>query len=133
MVDFTEVLLAVVATALVICVPILMVRSFDQFARRQSAPQVQRPVRERYQVAADLLRLRAALSDERITVGDRRRAVAEYDRVLAEASSLLDIEHVLDAKNASHLDRELERFRVEAAVQSAGWTIAEPRRRDQDA
>lgn len=133
MVDFTEVVLAVVATVLVVCVPILMVRAFDQFTDRQSARPVQRPVRERYQVAADLLRLRAVLSDERINVGDRRRAVAEYDLVLAEASALLDIEHVLDAKNAGRLDRELERFRVEAALQSAGWTIAESRRRDQDA
>lgn len=133
MVDFTEVVLAVVATALVVCTPILMVRAFDQCTDRQSARPVQRPVRERYQVAADLIRLRAVLSDERITVGDRRRAVAEYDRVLAEASALLGIEHVLDAQGAGHLDRELERFRVEAALQSVGWTIAESRRRGQDA
>ena len=128
--DIFEVAMAVVALAVVIGAPVLLVRGFDLFAGREDALQA---ARERYQVAADLLRLRSLLSDEWISVGDRRRAVAEYDRVLAEACAHLDVEHVLDAKSAGHLDRELERFRVEAALQSVGWTIAEPRLRDQDA
>lgn len=133
MVDFTEVALAVVAIVVVICSPVVLMRAFDWFVGRSSAPSAAQPSRKPTLVAADLRRLRGDLSDESITVGDRRRAVAEYDRVLAEACRLVDQPHALGRKGQSHLDRELERFRVEATLQAAGWTLIEPRRRGQDA
>lgn len=123
--DIFEVAMAVVAAAVVICSPVLLVRAYDRYTR----PVSPRPARDRREIANDLVRLRTLLSDELITVGDRRRTAAAYDRVLAEACDLHDIKHVLRTRFMGDLDRELERFRAEAALQATGWSV----RTNQDA
>lgn len=128
--DILEVTMAVVAAVILIAAPLLTVRTYDRCTRHHSARMTPRPARSRALVAADLQRLRRTLSDPMITVGDRRQAAAAYDQVLAEACALEDVEHDLDARFAGHLDRELERFRVEARLQSVGWSLRQPGRLD---
>ena len=49
-----------------------------------------------------------------------------YDRVLIQACSMLEIEHELDA-DSTGLDRDIERFRVEAELERAGVMLTDRR------
>src|SRR3954447_3822930 len=137
MVDVGQVVLCVIAMAIVIAAPILCLALFDLAAGRwdeaikrwraasRSSAEHRRNVRalRRQQgmpierVAADLRRLRAV-----ITVDEHRSAAHQmgnrlaYDRVLMQACDMLDIEHEL-SQSTTGLDRDIERFRVEAELE----------------
>ena len=81
------------------------------------------------QLAADLRRLAAAVRDlPRGTSRARQRGLLmAYDDVLTAAALALDVPHVLDTAPPG-LDRDLERVRVEGALEAAGLRL-DPRRR----
>ena len=74
-------------------------------------------------LAADLRRLREVVR------GDAHRSAAQqlgnrlaYDQVLMQACSMLEIEHEL-SEQTSGMERDIERFRVEAELERAGMTV----------
>ena len=80
------------------------------------------------QLAADLRRLRAAVSH------DQHRSAAHqvgnrlaYDRILIDVCAMLEIEHELD--RALHgIEQDIERVRVEAELERAGIVVGDGRR-----
>lgn len=89
-------------------------RLLPRGARQLPVPPVER-------IAADLRRLSAAAREvPRGTSHARRKGLLlAYDDALATACRALDVPHSLHALPVG-LDRELERLRVEAALESAG-------------
>ncbi len=85
------------------------------------------------QVAADIRRLRLLVSveSERSAVQQLGARMA-YDQVLIQACTMLGIEHEL-TDGVAGMDREIERLRVEAALENAGLTLTDGRRYDQAA
>lgn len=147
MVDRYQVMLSVVAVAVMIVVPIICVVVYDLLAGRwdssierwragrgESAEHRRnvRALRHQQgvpleQVAANLRRLRS------VVAGDAHRSAAHqmgnrlaYDRVLIQACQMLDIEHDLGRESAG-LDRDIERFRIEAELERAGVVISDRR------
>lgn len=90
--------------------------------------EIPRPPVER--LAADLRRLSAAARDvPRGTSHARRKGLQiAYDDVLVVACEALDVPQSLAALPAG-MDRDLERLRVEAALESAGLRFRAPRKR----
>ena len=90
--------------------------------------EIPRPPVER--LAADLRRLSAASREvPRGTSHARHKGLLlAYDEVLGCACRALDVPHSLDTLPAG-LDRDLERLRVEAALESAGLRFRAPRKR----
>lgn len=90
--------------------------------------EIPRPPVER--LAADLRRLSAAAREvPRGTSHARRKGLLiAYDTVLASACQALEVPQSLDTLPAG-MDRDLERLRVEAALESAGLRFREPRKR----
>jgi hypothetical protein len=75
-------------------------------------------------LAADLRRLRAAIaSDEHRSAAHQMGNRLAYDRVLVQACTMLGIEHELD-EETSGIERDIERLRVEADLESAGVVIS---------
>jgi hypothetical protein len=147
MVDSYQVVLSIVAVAVMICVPILCVVLYDLLAGRwdTSCERWRTRVRESRerrrnlkllrqqhgvpieQVAANLRRLRA------VVAADANRSAAHqmgnrlaYDRVLAQACEMLNVEHDLGLES-SGLERDIERFRLEAELERAGVVISQRR------
>ena len=76
-------------------------------------------------LAADLRRLREVIR------ADAHRSAAQqlgnrlaYDQVLMQACTMLEIEHDL-RENTTGLERDIERFRVEAELERAGVTVTD--------
>lgn len=76
-------------------------------------------------LAADLRRLREVLR------ADAHRSAAQqlgnrlaYDQILVQACSMLEIEHEL-GDDTSGMERDIERFRVEAELERAGVTVTD--------
>jgi hypothetical protein len=130
-----------------ICVPITCVILYDLLAgrwdgqlqswrdRRTKAREHRRDLRllrsQRgvpiEEVAANLRRLRA------VVACDANRSAAHqignrlaYDRVLAQACEMLDVQHDLGLES-SGLERDIERFRLEAELERAGVVISQRR------
>jgi hypothetical protein len=143
MVDVGQVVLCVIALAIVVAAPILCLALFDLAAGRWdeaikrrraahlSSAEHRRNVRAlRHQqgmpieqVAADLRRLRAVIStDEHRSAAHQIGNRLAYDRVLMQACDMLDIEHELSL-NTAGMDRDIERVRVEAELESAGVVL----------
>ena len=82
------------------------------------------------QLAADLRRLSAASREvPRGTSHARHRGVKiAYDSTLASACRALDVPQALETLPLG-LDRDLERLRVEAALEEAGLRFRAPRKR----
>jgi hypothetical protein len=95
---------------------------------RPRRPEAAGPPVER--LAADLRRLSAACRElPRGTSHARYRGMlAAYDDVLCSACRALDIEQSLGSLPQG-LDRDLERLRVEGALESAGLLFRTPRKR----
>lgn len=93
--------------------------------RRQNGVPIER-------VAADIRRLRllVSLESERSAVQQLGARLA-YDQVLIQACSMLGLEHEL-VDGTAGMDREIERLRVEAALENAGLALID-RRYDQAA
>ena len=55
-----------------------------------------------------------------------------YDSVLIDTCRMLSVEHELDLPTAG-IERDIERVRVEAMLESRGIVLTPPRRHDQNA
>ncbi len=139
MVDVGQVVLALVAIAIIICTPIATIVAYDYLTGRYDVVLERRRNRRRrscaddvQQLASEVRRLRSAVVAEKWH-NQRQRAllVEAYDQALVRACRTLDIEQELGV-DGTVLDREIERVRVEAQLQNAGWVLVE-RRHDQAA
>ena len=147
MMDKYQMVLGAVAVAIMVLVPILCVIGYDLLAgrwdesvkslrsRRAAAREHKRGLRAlRHQqgipleqVVADLRRLRSVVGQ------DATRSAAHqmgnrlaYDRLLAQACQMLEIEHELGRESVG-LDRDIERVRVEAELERVGVRISDRR------
>jgi hypothetical protein len=145
MMDRYQVVLGAIAVSIMVLVPVLCVLSYDLLAgrwdrsvaawreRRQEVREHRRSVRALRrqagvpleEVVANLRRLRAAVG------GDSRRSAAHqmgnrlaYDRLLAQACEMLDIEHELSRETAG-MERVIERIRIEAELEGAGVYVTD--------
>jgi hypothetical protein len=147
MVDPYQVALSIVAVAIMIGVPIICVVVYDLLAgrwddkisrlraSRAESQEHRRNVRllrhqqgvPIEQVAANLRRLRRAVAtDANRSAAHQMGNRLAYDRVLVQACAMLDVEHDL-CKDSSGLERDIERFRVEAELERAGVVISDRR------
>jgi biotin operon repressor len=144
MVDRYQVVLSIVAVAIMVAVPVLCVLLYDLLAGRwdESLARVRRALGTSREHRRNLRRLRrqqgvpieqvaANLRRLRIVVAcDANRSAAHqmgnrlaYDRVLAQACEMLDVVHDLD-KSSCGFERDIERFRLEAELERAGVVIS---------
>lgn len=86
--------------------------------RRQTGVPIER-------VAADLRRVRllVGLETER-SASQQLGARMAYDQVLTQACTMLGLEHELGAQTGG-MEREIERIRVEAALENAGLVLTD--------
>lgn len=144
MVDPVQVALGLLALSLVVAAPIGFLALYDLTAgrwdgqikrwrsRREEALEHRRAVkalRRQHgipieQLAADLRRLRTAISnDEHRSAAHQMGNRLAYDQVLTQACDMLDIPHEL-GQESTGLDRDIERFRLEAELERAGVVIS---------
>lgn len=147
MADAYQVVLGMVAVSIIVLVPIGFVVAYDALAgrwdeqlkafkgrvadgaerrrnlramRRQQGAPLERLV-------TDLRRLRQAVStDEHRSAAHQLGNRMAYDRVLMQICAMLDIEHELHTE-LSGIDRDIERFRVEADLERAGVALTDRR------
>ena len=143
MTDAYQVVLGMVAVSIIVLVPIGFVVAYDALVGRWDAQlralrawfrggvERRRNLRAlRRQQGASLERLVADLRRLRLAVStDEHRSAAHqlgnrlaYDRVLTQVCAMLDIEHELDTE-ISGLERDIERFRLEAELERAGVVL----------
>ena len=144
MVDTYQVVLGAVAVTMMVLVPIGCVLLWDLLAgrwdeslrrwreRRVMAADHRRNVRALRrlqgvpleQIAADLRRLRSVIgADEHRSAAQQMGNRIAYDQVLIQACTMLEIEHEL-AEDTNGMDRDIERFRVEAELERAGVILS---------
>ena len=147
MVDTYQAVLGAVAVAIMVLVPIVCVLAYDVMAgrwdesiagwreQRQLKRVHKRNVRAlRRQQGRPLEQIVADLRRLRLVVGqDARRSAAHqmgnrlaYDRLLSQACDMLEIEHELGRESAG-LERDIERFRVEAELERVGVRVTDRR------
>jgi hypothetical protein len=145
MMDKYQVVLGAIAVSIMVLVPILCVLSYDVLAgrwdrslaawreRRNEAREHRRSVRAlRRQAGLPLEDVVANLRRLRRTVGeDASRSAAHqignrlaYDRLLAQACEMLDIEHEL-SRDTGGMERDIERVRIEAELEGAGVYVTD--------
>jgi hypothetical protein len=79
------------------------------------------------QLAADLRRLRALLGkDEHRSAAHQIGNRLAYDRLMTQMCQMLDIEHELGGDSIG-VERDIERFRVEAELERAGVVLDDRR------
>lgn len=84
-------------------------------------------------LGADLRRLRFLIQNSEHHSASQQEALRRaYDAVLADTCQMLSLEHELDRPTAG-LERDIERVRIEANLESLGIVLTPPRRRDQNA
>src|SRR5919107_5432650 len=147
MVDTYQVVLGGIAVAIMVLVPICCVLVWDLLAGRWDASirrwrekraadaehrkgiralKTQRGVPIE-QLAADLRRLRALLGqDEHRSAAHQMGNRLAYDRLMIQICQMLDIEHELD-RDSLGVERDIERFRVEAELERAGVVLSDRR------
>lgn len=147
MVDPYQVVLGAIAVALMVLVPIGCVLLWDLLVGRWDASlhrwrdrhrdaaehrQAVRAMRRMRgapleQLAADLRRLRTAVgADAHRSAAQQLGARLAYDQVLTQTCSMLQIEHEL-SDATSGMERDIERFRVEAELERAGVMVTDRR------
>jgi hypothetical protein len=147
MADAYQVVLGMVAVSIIVLVPIGFVVAYDALAGRWDAQlkafkgrvadgaERRRNLRAMRQqqgaplerLVTDLRRLRQAVStDEHRSAAHQLGNRLAYDRVLMQICGMLDIEHELDTELAG-IDRDIERFRVEADLERAGVALTDRR------
>ncbi len=147
MVDPYQVVLSIVAVAIMIGVPIVCVVLYDLLAGRWGGPMER--VREKVfelrehrrnlkmlrhqqgvpleQVAANLRRLRSVVAtDANRSAAHQMGNRLAYDRVLVQACEMLNVEHDL-GRESGGMDRDIERFRLEAELERAGVVLSNRR------
>lgn len=79
------------------------------------------------QLAADLRRLRVLLGqDEHRSAAHQMGNRLAYDRLMIQICEMLDIEHELSGDSIG-VERDIERFRVEAELERAGVVLTDRR------
>ncbi|GAA3700137.1 hypothetical protein GCM10022204_16030 [Microlunatus aurantiacus] len=147
MADAYQVVLGMIAVSIIVLVPIGFVVAYDALAgrwdtqlkalkdRAADGAERRRNLRAlRQQQGAplerlvnDLRRLRQAVAtDEHRSAAHQLGNRLAYDRVLMQICTMLDIEHELDTE-VSGIDRDIERFRVEADLERAGVALTDRR------
>jgi hypothetical protein len=147
MVDMGQVLLGGLAVSIMVLVPIGCVLVWDLIAgrwddsirrwkdRRAEGAEHRRAVRALRtqqgvpleQLAADLRRLRALLAqDEHRSAAHQMGNRLAYDRLMMQICEMLGIEHELGRESIG-LERDIERFRVEAELERAGVVLSDRR------
>jgi len=147
MMDKYQMVLGAVAVAIMVLVPILCVIGYDMVAgrwdesfkslreRREAARERKRGLRAlRHQQGLPLEQVVADLRRLRLVVGqDAARSAAHqmgnrlaYDRLLAQACQMLEIEHELHHESVG-MERDIERVRVEAELERVGVRISDRR------
>jgi hypothetical protein len=145
MTDTYQVVLGALAVAIMVLVPIGCVllwdllagrwdESISHFRQRQimaaERRRTLRALRRMHGVplerlAADLRRLREVLrADEHRSAAQQLGNRLAYDQILVQACSMLEIEHEL-AEETSGMERDIERFRIEAELERAGVTVTD--------
>ena len=147
MVDASQVVLGVVAVSIMVLIPICCIFVWDLLAGRwdsairrwrenRAADAAHRrgvralktqqgiPIE---QLAADLRRLRALLGqDEHRSAAHQIGNRLAYDRLMIQICQMLDIEHELGGDSIG-VERDIERFRVEAELERAGVVLSDRR------
>ena len=137
--DNKDVRLAILASALLVGVPLiasaihdlLSARLDEHLGRRppagpdgvgEAAPHLRgRPIE---QLAADLRRLRVAVAtDHQRSATHQLANRVAYDQLLMQACEMLDVPHDL-GKNTAGPERDIERLRVEAELERAGVVLS---------
>ena len=147
MVDMYQVVLGGIAVAVMVLVPIGCVLIWDLIAGRWDESirrwrerraegadhrQAVRALRDQQgapieQLAADLRRLRAALAaDEHRSAAHQMGNRLAYDKLMIQICEMLDIEHELGGDSIG-IERDIERFRVEAELERAGVELSDRR------
>ena len=147
MVDTYQVVLGAIAVVIMVLVPIGCVLLWDLLAGRwdeslkrwrdqhADALEHRRGVRAMRKMqgaplerlAADLRRLRLVLgSDEHRSAAQQLGNRMAYDQVLIQACAMLEIEHEL-TDNLAGMERDIERFRIEAELERAGVVLNDRR------
>jgi hypothetical protein len=147
MVDASQVVLGVIAVSIIVLIPIGRIFLWDLLAGRwDSAIQRWRDKRAAdaahrrgvralksqqgvpiEQLAADLRRLRALLGqDEHRSAAHQIGNRLAYDRLMIQICQMLDIEHELSGDSIG-VERDIERFRVEAELERAGVVLSDRR------
>ena len=147
MVDMYQVILGGIAVSIMVLVPIGCVLVWDLIAgrwddsirrwreRRAEDAEHRRGVRALRtqqgvpleQLAADLRRLRALLGhDEHRSAAHQMGNRLAYDRLMMQICGMLSIEHELDGESVG-VERDIERFRVEAELERAGVVLSDRR------
>ena len=145
MVDTYQVVLGALAVVIMVLVPIGCVLLWDLLAgrwdvsisrfreRQLMSAEHRRTLRALRRIhgaplerlAADLRRLRAVIrADAHRSAAQQMGNRLAYDQVLIQACSMLEIEHELRDETTG-MERDIERFRVEAELERAGVTVTE--------
>ena len=145
--DMTQVVLGAIAVSIMVLVPIGCVLVWDLIAgrwdeslrrwreRRADNAEHRRAIRTLKthqgvpleQLAADLRRLRALLGqDEHRSAAHQMGNRLAYDRLMMQICEMLDISHELDRESVG-VERDIERFRVEAELERAGVVLSDRR------
>ena len=147
MVDTYQVILGAVAVAIMVLVPIGAVLLYDLLAGRWDAHlsrwrerrsdtvahrRAVKALRQQHgrpleQLVADLRRLRSAVgSDANRSAAHQMGNRMAYDQLLMQTCGMLEIEHELN-DSCTGLDRDIERFRIEAELERAGVLVTDRR------
>jgi hypothetical protein len=147
MVDTNQVVLGGIAVSIMVLIPICCVLVWDLLAGRWDASirnwREKRAANAEHrkgiralkaqqgvpleQLAADLRRLRALLGqDEHRSAAHQMGNRLAYDRLMIQICEMLDIEHELSG-NSIGVERDIERFRVEAELERAGVVLSDRR------
>jgi len=147
MVDIGQVVLGGIAVAVMVLVPIgcvlvwdLVAGRWDESIRRWREKRAQdtehrravRALRTQQgipleRLAADLRRLRALLGqDEHRSAAHQMGNRMAYDRLMIQICEMLHIEHELN-RDSIGVERDIERFRVEAELERAGVVLSDRR------
>jgi ABC-type phosphate transport system auxiliary subunit len=147
MVDTYQVVLGAIAVSIMVLIPIFCMFVWDLLAGRWDAS-IKRWREKRAadaahrkgvralktqqgipieQLAADLRRLRALLGkDEHRSAAHQIGNRLAYDRLMIQICEMLDIEHELGGDSIG-VERDIERFRVEAELERAGVVLTDRR------
>ena len=147
MVDTYQVMLGAIAVAIMVLVPIGAVLLYDLLAGRWDAHLTRwrerrsdtvahrravKMLRQQHgrpleQLVADLRRLRSAVaSDANRSAAHQMGNRMAYDQLLQQTCGMLEIEHEL-SEECTGLDRDIERFRIEAELERAGVMVTDRR------
>jgi hypothetical protein len=138
-VDKKEVRLTILASAILVGVPLIVNAIHDLLSGRWDEHLGRRPQsdpadvgeaaldlrgRPVEQLAADLRRLRVAVAtDQRRSATHQLANRVAYDQLLMQACQMLNVPHEL-GKNTAGPERDIERIRVEAELERAGIVLS---------